>query len=148
MKEQINNLQQKINLLNDNLANANQNIINLQQQQVNYINQINNLKNQLKDKERELNDIKRNKDGYVNYKKIMVVHFISGDGEINQGINCLPTETFAEVEEKLYQIYNEYREAYNNTFLANGNVIKRFKTMSENKIKNGDKIQLQDLNEE
>ena len=148
LKEQINNLQQEINRLNNNLQNANQNIINLQQQQVNYINQINNLKNQLKDKERELNDIKRNKDGYVNYKKIMVVHFISGDGKINQGINCLPTETFAEVEEKLYKIYDEYREAYNNTFLANGNVIKRFKTMSENKIKNGDKIQLQDLNEE
>ena len=48
----------------------------------------------------------------------------------------------------VYKIYDEYREAYNNTFLANGNVIKRFKTMSENKIKNGDKIQLQDLNEE
>ena len=147
LKEQINNLQQKINLLNDNLSNANQNIINLQQQQFNYINQINNLKLQLVNKERELNDIKRNKDGYVNYKKIMVVHFISGDGKINQGINCLPTETFAEVEEKLYKIYNEYREAYNNTFLANGNVIKRFKTMSENKIKNGDKIQLQNFNE-
>ena len=148
LKEQINNLQQKINILNDNLANANQNIINLQQQQVNYINQINNLKLQLKDKVKELDILKMNKykDGYVNYKNIMVVHFISGDGEINQGINCLPTETFAEVEEKLYQIYDEYREAYNNTFLANGNVIKRFKTMSENKIKNGDKIQLQDLN--
>jgi len=147
LKEQINNLQQKINLLNDNLVTANQNIINLQKQQVNYINQINNLKNQIKDKERELNDQKKNKDGYVNYNNIMVVHFNSGDGKIDHGIKCLPTETFAEVEEKLYKIYDEYREAYNNTFLANGNVIKRFKTMSENKIKNGDKIQLQDLNE-
>ena len=147
LKEQINNLQQEIKGLNNNLQNANQNIFKIQQQQIDYINQISNLKLQLKDKERELNDIKRNKDGYVNYKKIMVVHFISGDGKINQGINCLPTETFAEVEEKLYKIYDEYREAYNNTFLANGNVIKRFKTMSENKIKNGDKIQLQDLNE-
>ena len=76
----------------------------------------------------------------------MVVHFISGDGKINQGIKCLPTDTFAQVEEKLYQIYDEYRDNYNNTFLARGNVIKRFKTMSENNIKNGDKIQLQDLN--
>ena len=56
----------------------------------------------------------------------MVVHFISGDGKINQGINCLPTETFAEVEEKLYKIYDEYRET-NNMFLAKGNIIKRFK---------------------
>ena len=148
LKEQINNLQQKINLLNDNLANANQNIINLQQQQVNYINQINNLNIQLMNKVKELDDLKKNKskDGYVNYKNIMVVHFNSGDGKIDHGIKCLPTETFAEVEEKLYQIYDEYRET-NNIFLAKGNVIKRFKKMSENNIQNGDKIQLQNFNE-
>ena len=40
----------------------------------------------------------------------MVVHFNSGDGKIDHGIKCLPTETFAEVEEKLYKIYDEYRE--------------------------------------
>ena len=148
LKEQINNLQQEINRLNNNLQNANQNVINLQQQLFNYNNQVNNLKNLLKDKERELNDLKINKskDGYVNYKNIMVVHFNSGDGKIDHGIKCLPTETFAEVEEKLYKIYDEYREEYNNTFLANGIVVKRFKTMSENNIKNGDKIQLQNLN--
>ena len=138
LKQQINNLQQEINKLNNKLQNANQSVINIQQQQFNYINEINNLKLQLKDK---------NKDGYVNRNNIMVVHFISGDGKINQGIDCLKTDTFAQVEEKLYQIYDEYRDNYNNTFLANGNVIKRFKTMMENNIKHGDKIQLQDLNE-
>ena len=137
LKQQINNLQQEINKLNNKLQNANQSVINIQQQQINYINEINNLRNQLNNK---------NKDGYVNFNNIMVVHFISGDGKINQGIKCLPTDTFAQVEEKLYQIYDEYRDNYNNTFLARGNVIKRFKTMSENNIKNGDKIQLQDLN--
>jgi len=148
LKEQINNLLQEIKTLNNNLANSNQNIINLQQQLFNYNNQVNNLKNQLKDKERELNDLKINKskDGYVNYNNIMVVHFNSGDGKIDHGIKCLPTETFAEVEEKLYQIYDEYRET-NNIFLAKGNVIKRFKKMSENNIQNGDKIQLQNFNE-
>ena len=88
----------------------------------------------------------KSKDGYVNYKNIMVVHFNSGDGKIDHGIKCLPTETFAEVEEKLYQIYDEYRET-NNIFLAKGNVIKRFKKMSENNIQNGDKIHLQNFNE-
>ena len=148
LKEQINNLQQEINRLNNNLQNANQNIFKIQQQQIDYINQISNLNLQLKDKERELNDLKMNKskDGYVNYKNIMVVHFNSGDGKIDHGIKCLPTETFAEVEEKLYQIYDEYRET-NNIFLAKGNVIKRFKKMSENNIQNGDKIQLQNFNE-
>ena len=138
LKQQINNLQQEINKLNNKLQNANQSVINIQQQQINYINEINNLKLQLNNK---------NKDGYVNRNNIMVVHFISGDGKINQGIDCLKTDTFAQVEEKLYKIYDEYRDNYNNTFLARGNVIKRFKTMSENNIKNGDKIQLQDLNE-
>jgi predicted nuclease with TOPRIM domain len=137
LKQQINNLQREINKLNNKLQNANQSVINIQQQQFNYINEINNLKLQLNNK---------NKDGYVNRNNIMVVHFLSGDGKINQGIYCLKTDTFAQVEEKLYQIYAEYRDNYNNTFLARGNVIKRFKTMSENNIKNGDKIQLQDLN--
>ena len=147
LQEHIIKLQQEINRLNNNLQNANQNVINLQQQQVNYINQINDLKLQLMNKERELNDIKKDRDGYVNYKNIKVVHFNSGDGKIDHGIKCLSTETFAEVEEKLYKIYGEYRDAYNNTFLANGNIIKRYKTMSENNIKNGDKILLQDINE-
>ena len=116
-----------------------------------YISQINNLKNQLKEKDKEINDLKNkiskgNIKQYVDYNDIMVVNFISGDGKINEGIKCLPTETFAEVEEKLYQIYDEYRET-NNIFLAKGNIIKRFKKMSENNIKNGDKIQLQNFNE-
>ena len=147
LKEKINTLQQEIIRLNNNLVTANQNIINIQQQQVNYNNQINYLKLQLKDKEREINDLKKNtsKDGYVNYNNIMVVHFISGDGKINHGIKCLPTETFAEVEEKLYKIYDEYRET-NNMFLAKGNIIKRFKKMCENNLKDGDKIQLQNFN--
>ena len=134
--------------MNNNLQNANQNIINLQQKLFNYINRVNNLKLQLKDKDKELDIIKMNKpkDGYVNYNNIMVVHFNSGDGKIDHGIKCLPTETFAEVEEKLYKIYDEYRET-NNIFLTKGNVIKRFKKMSENNIQNGDKIQLQNFNE-
>ena len=148
LKEQINKLQQENLNLKDELLKANQIIINIQQKDFDYINQINDLKNKLKDKERELNDLNKkiSNDGnlkkYVDYNNIMVVHFISGDGRINHGIKCLATDTFAEVEEKLYQIYDEFRET-NNIFLAKGNIVKRFKKMSENNIKNGDKIQLQ-----
>ena len=122
-------------------------IINIQQKEIIYNNQINDLKIKLVNKQKELNDLikKISNDGnlkkYVDYNNIMVVNFISGDGRINHGIKCLATDTFAEVEEKLYQIYNEYRET-NNIFLAKGNIVKRFKKMSENNIKNGDKIQL------
>ena len=140
LKEQINNLKKEIDRLNQENKKLND-----------YISQINNLKNQLKIKDKEINDLKNkiskgNIKQYVDYNDIMVVHFISGDGKIDQGIKCLPTETFAEVEEKLYKIYDEYRET-NNIFLAKGNIIKRFKKMSENNIKDGDKIQLQNFNE-
>ena len=146
LKEQINKLQQENNKLNNELLKANQMIINIQQKDFDYINQINDLKFKLLNKERELNELNKkiSNDGnlkkYVDYNNIMVVNFISGDGRINHGIKCLKTDTFAEVEEKLYQIYDEFRET-NNIFLANGNIVKRFKKMSENNIKNGDKIQ-------
>ena len=45
-------------------------------------------------------------------------------------------ETFAEIEERLYQQYPEYRET-NNNFIANGKEILRFKTIKDNGIKNG-----------
>ena len=70
---------------------------------------------------------------------------MSGDGIINNiGIKCLKTDTFAEVEEKLYQIYDEYRES-NNTFLAGGKVVLRFKTIEQNNIRDGEKVQLQNI---
>ena len=97
-------------------------------------NLINDLKNQLKNK--------GNKN--VDFNDIMVVNFISLDQRINCGIKCLKTDTFAEVEEKLYQKYEEYREM-NNNFTVNGNIVLRFKTINDNHIKDGDKIQLIDI---
>ena len=53
----------------------------------------------------------------------------------------MKTDTFAEVEEKLYQQYEEYRET-NNNFITKGKIVLRFKKICENNIKDGDKIQL------
>ena len=77
----------------------------------------------------------------MDFNKIMVVNFVSIDQKIDFAIKCLVTDTFAEVEEKLYQKYNEYRES-NNNFIVNGKLVLRFKKISENGIKDGDKIQL------
>jgi len=146
LKEQINKLQQENLKLKNELQKANQMIINIQQKEINYNNQINDLKIKLINKQKELNDLTKKIPGggnlkkYIDYNNIMVVNFISRNGRINHNIQCLKTDTFAEVEEKLYQIYNEYRET-NNVFLVNGNIVKRFKKMSENNINNGDKIQ-------
>ena len=70
---------------------------------------------------------------------VKVVNFISLAQSIRTGIPCMADDTFAEVEEKLYQMYNEYRNT-NNILLFQGNTILRFKKIRENKIKNGDTI--------
>ena len=103
-----------------------------------------NLKNQLYLKENEINQMKlkyknNNQNKFVNLDDVMVINFISTDSTINKGIKCLETDTFAEVEEKLYQIYDEFRNT-NNAFTINGRTILRFKNLKENKIKDGDSV--------
>ena len=136
LREQINKLQQENYQLKQNLQISQQNIMN-------YNAQIQNLNMKLMNKENELNNMKNNliNNGnvkqYVDFNKIVVINFMSGDGVINNiGIKCLKTDTFAEVEEKLYKTFNEYRET-NNVFLHGGNVVLRFKTIEQNKIGNG-----------
>ena len=73
---------------------------------------------------------------------MIAISFISTDQKINKyPISCFKTDRFAEIEEKLYQEFEEFRET-NNTFIVNGTTVLRFKKMSENNIKNGDTIQL------
>ena len=71
--------------------------------------------------------------------EIMSVNFSSSDGYINYSIPCIDSDIFAEIEEKLYKKYPNYRE-YNNIFLYKGSCVLRFKTIAENKIENGDPI--------
>ena len=70
--------------------------------------------------------------------KMMTVNFISMDQHIHFAIPCIDTDTdtFAEVEEKLYKQFPKYRET-NNNFIANGEPVLRFKTIGQNKIGNG-----------
>ena len=105
------------------------------------------MKETIKIKDKEINDLKDKlqKSGkdkkFVDFDNIIVIDFISSDQNINCGIKCLKTDTFAEVEEKLYQRYEKFRET-NNNFIANGKLILRFKKIFENGLKDGDKIQL------
>ena len=96
-------------------------------------NKINDLKNNIKN-----NIIEKHK---VNLEDIMVINFVSQDSTVNRGIKCLPTDIFAEVEEKLYKIFDELRNT-NNMFIVNARPILRFKKLVENNIKDGDVIQL------
>ena len=138
LKQQISNLQQEKIKLNNDLIHRKLLLFNIQQKEIN--NNINNLQNKLKQLKNN-NNLNKN----VDFNNTIFIHFISADGKIDHNIKCLKTDTFAEVEEKLYQIYNEYRET-NNIFLAGGKIIKRFKTIEQNKLKDGEIVQLLYLN--
>ena len=116
-----------------------QNIIinNLQFSIQSYQNIINQKENELNNLKMQLQNIhSQNKGNYVNMNKIMSVNFISMDQKIHFSVPCIDSDTFAEVEEKLYKEFPEYRET-NNNFIANGEPVLRFKTISQNKIGNG-----------
>ena len=66
----------------------------------------------------------------------MAIHFISMDQKVHYSIPCIDTDIFAEIEEKLYKQFPEYRET-NNYFISQGKQVLRFKTISQNNIGNG-----------
>ena len=105
------------------------------------------LNEQLKSKNNEIDDLKaktQNKkleELKCNIDDLIVVYFRPTDYSFKKGIKCSINDTFVEVEEKLYQNYNELRNT-NNSFKLNENQILRFKTLSENHIKNFDEIEL------
>ena len=124
----INELQNKLNNYDNTINNLN--------------NDINNYRNIISKKDIELNNYKSQLNNTnipntkYNFNDIICVNFISSDQNVHYAATCLKTNTFAEVEEKLYKQYPQYRET-NNTFLANGMQVLRFKTIDENKIGNG-----------
>ena len=123
-KLKIEELQNKLNNYNNTINNYN-NIINQKDIELNNLRtQLNNINNNM------------NNNIHFNINDMMSVNFISMDQNVHFSVACLKTNTFAEVEEKLYKQYPEYRET-NNNFIANGTQVLRFKTIAENKIGNG-----------
>ena len=131
------------------LQNENQNLklnqfnqMNMQNNQMN-INEINRLNQIIMQKDNKIKELElqlqKNNKNKIYADDMMVVNFMSVDQSINTGIACTAENTLAEVEEKLYQMYNEYRNT-NNILMHKGNIALRFKKIKENKIKNGDKI--------
>ena len=105
-----------------------------------------NLKNQLNIKNNEIQELKlKIQNNYIidepkyNINEMMVITFISQDSTVTEGIICLPSDVFVEVEKELYKKYDDLKNT-NNMFTANAKYVLRFKTLSENGIKNGDKV--------
>ena len=143
-----NTSQNQINELNklrndiQNLQNENQNLKNLlsNDNQLNQFNEINKLKEIINEKDKEINELKlKLPKSNLSMKDIIVINFLSKDQFIRCDIPCLADDTFAEVEEKLYQKFDEFRNT-NNIFFSQGNTILRFKKIKENNIKDGDTI--------
>ena len=87
-----------------------------------------------------INDrINNEEESFGRFKDTMVINFRSQEENINMAIKCRGTDIFSRVEERFYNYYPEFKEA-NNHFLCKGNVISRFNTIKENKIKDGDII--------
>ena len=132
-KSTINDLQNKLNNYNTIINNYQIQINKLQS----HIGQkdlgANNLRSQLSNNNsNNVNNLPNN----VNFNEIIVVNFISMNQNVHYAVAALKNNTFAEIEEKLYKQYPQYRET-NNNFIANGATVLRFKTIAENKIANG-----------
>ena len=144
MKNKINILSNENIKLKNDLIMANKVIFDFHNniQQNNIIISLNEI---IQNKDIEINNLKwklQNKtDINVKFSDIIYIHFISSDQKINYHIKCLKTDTFAEIEEILYQKYEEYRQT-NNNFIGKGGIILRFKKLYENNIQDGDEIQL------
>ena len=120
--------------LNNELNKAKKLIELLQKKITHQEQEIIKLRSELKDKDIDFSNFSKNEIIFNDEEKIKI-HFSSVDQNINISLLCANYEIFAEVEEKLYQKFPEYRET-NNCFFSNGTQILRFKTIEENKLEN------------
>jgi len=160
LDEENNKLKREIAILkkeNQNLKNdlqkANKAIQNLiKQQNKNNNDNIEQVKkelilteNKLKELEIQIENGRKKDRRKIYFDDIIVISFTSTDQKIiKHPIKCLLTDTFAEVEEKLYQQYEDYNfRDTNNTFIGKGKIILRFKKLYEIGIEDGDTILLE-----
>ena len=103
----------------------------------------------IKAKEDLINDLneKLNRFPFILEKneKLMSVIFSSVNQKVNYSIVCKNTDTIHNLEVQLYKEYPNLYES-ENYFLCKGQIINKFKTFEENKIKNGDIILLNQMN--
>ena len=108
--------------------------------------EITKLRAELKDKDIDFSNFLKN-DIVFNDEEKIKINFSSLDQKVKISLLCSNYEIFAEIEEKLYQKFPEYRET-NNCFFSNGEQILRFKTIEENKLENGKTVILVVPNED
>ena len=133
----INTLQNKINNITTTINNY-QNIINEKDIQINTLNTLTLQLNNLQLNNNNINNASNNihSSDKFSLNEIILVCFTSSDQNVHYAIPAVKQDKFAEIEEKLYQQYPQYRNT-NNNFIANGREVLRFKTIGENNIGTG-----------
>ena len=77
---------------------------------------------------------------YYNFskgEKLISIKFVSVEKDVDYSLITKNTERFPKIESILYEKYPKYMET-ENIFLTGGNKINRFRSLEDNKIKNGD----------
>ena len=157
LNKQIQLLNSKYINLNIELENAKKTIDDLNRKLLNYNNLYNNniqLQKKIDIKNQEIiqlnSRINNNSNGMIVMPgdKVIGIGFISVNQKIQNYIRAFKdTEIIARIEENLYNEYPEFKEK--ETYLmVRANKIKRFKTLKENNIRNGDIIQVHIYDEE
>ena len=151
MEIDLNNEKEKNKKLNEQIG-KDKKLIQTLNEKISEINLADNnkllkLQNIIKEKTDEINTLKSQiSDGSVSNlrpgEKVYAIGITSVDQTIQNFFRpCKDTDLFVKLEEKLYDEYPQYKdlETY---FLVDGRKIARFKSIKENKIKNGQIITL------
>ena len=131
LMEELNIEKDKVKKLTNELNFEKQKNIHINNTLNSKIIEIQNLKNKLDE------SIENCKPG----EKIFSLLFLSTDHKVRYPISCKNTYIFVKLEEELYNAYPEYKEV-STFFTVGGAVIKRFKSIQENNIKNHNEILL------
>jgi len=135
-----------LNYKNQIINNLQNELTNLKISYNKNLSLINQLQNDLNQKEKELSQLKNGLSSNSNQFKNdlenkfgFAITFRTAGQDIIHPIVCNKKETISRLEEELYNKYPKFKE-YNTFLTCNGVVLKRFKTVGENNIKEGDAI--------
>ena len=150
----LNNENSSLKIENERLKNENKNLkkeldnykknLNAYKLEIDKLNSVlTNKKNEIDKLNNEMKNLKLNnninKKVYMN--DLLLIYFKSIDQKVDIAYPCKKDDVFVRIEEKLYNEYPDFKDL-NTYFTVNGRVVKRFRSMLENDIRNNDKILL------
>ena len=127
------------NLFIKNKSNMNDNSLEKENK---YLKDINELSKELRLKDKEIKILKNTFPFEIKQgDRIMTIIFTTTDQKFFHSIICKNTDIFANLVSQLFKEYPDYKDK-SVYFMCNGIIIKEYKSLDENKIKNRDIILL------